>query len=278
LAWRLLAEPGNPYTKTEIAQTLRFSRGLYYHDPKLDKKDEEIRRKIEDQHETDDTLGHKKLGKLLKVGKNRAKRVMRKFAITARRRKKKYEYPGKSHTVFPNLANNEYIKKMADIIYSDIFEFQLADKTKVRGCFALHKRTRQVLSLVFDYGMKANLVTATIDEMNFVSGNIIWHTDQGSQYGAEITINKLITKGLIASMSRAGTPTDNPYAERFVGMFKLAVCYRRKYHTLGEFLRAAEDWINFYNQKRPHEGLGQLSPNTFAKQNNLKIAPYITLI
>jgi putative transposase len=56
------------------------------------------------------------------------------------------------------------------------------------------------------------------------------------------------------SMRRAGTPTDNGYAERFVGQFKLSVAERRTYGTLGEFLRAAENWINFSNQLRPHEG------------------------
>ena len=47
-------------------------------------------------------------------------------------------------------------------------------------------------------------------------------------------------------MSRAGTPTDNGCAERFVGVFKLAVAKRKRYHTLGEFLLASEKWVNFY--------------------------------
>jgi putative transposase len=38
-------------------------------------------------------------------------------------------------------------------------------------------------------------------------------------------------------MSRAGTPTDNGYAEHFVGLFKLAVAERQPYRTLGDFLR-----------------------------------------
>ena len=54
-------------------------------------------------------------------------------------------------------------------------------------------------------------------------------------------------------MSRAGTPTDNGHAERFVGVFKLAVVERQPYRPLGDFLRAAEAWINFYNRERPHE-------------------------
>ena len=78
-------------------------------------------------------------------------------------------------------------------------------------------------------------------------------------------------------MSRAGTPTDNGYAERFVGLFKLAVAERKPYHTLGEFLQAAEAWINFYNVKRPHESLNYLSPNQFAEKNSLQTLPYLAL-
>jgi putative transposase len=79
-------------------------------------------------------------------------------------------------------------------------------------------------------------------------------------------------------MSRAGTPTDNGYAERFVGSFKLAVAERRPYHTLGEFLRAAEAWVNFYNMLRPHEGLGQRSPLQYAQEHQLQIVPYVPLL
>ena len=32
------------------------------------------------------------------------------------------------------------------------------------------------------------------------------------------------------------------------------------FYAGGDFLRAAETWINFSNQERPHEGLDTLSP------------------
>ncbi len=78
----------------------------------------------------------------------------------------------------------------------------------------------------------------------------------------------------------AGAPTDNGYAERFVGAFKLAVAERRPYQTLGDFLRAAETWVNFYNRERPHESLGYRSPNQFAEANHfqtLLIYPYFSV-
>ena len=78
-------------------------------------------------------------------------------------------------------------------------------------------------------------------------------------------------------MSRAGTPTDNGYAERFVGLFKLAVAERHRYRTWGDFLRAAPQWVNFYNTTRPHESLNYRSPDQFAHEQQIGSVPSITL-
>src|SRR5438874_7664771 len=125
--------------------------------------------------------------------------------------------------------------------------------------------------------MRADLVTDAIETMAFEVPGSIWHSDQGKQYGAAQTRSLLLEHGFQLSMSRAGTPTDNGYAERFVGVFKLAVAERRAYQTLGDFLRAAEAWINFYNRERPHESLKYRSPNQFAEANHLQTLPYLTV-
>lgn len=111
-------------------------------------------------------MGHRKLGKLLHMGKNRVKRVMKKYAITARRKRKKYVYPGKASSIVPNLlhegknqleqtgeqgrSDRPDLAGLAEIVFSDIFEVQLVDHTKVRGCFALWKQTRHILAIAED--------------------------------------------------------------------------------------------------------------------------------
>ena len=75
-------------------------------------------------------------------------------------------------------------------------------------------RTRQVLGIAFDYHMRADLVTDVIETMTFEVPGSIWHSDQGKQYGAGETRSLLFQKGFVLSMSRAGAPTDNGYAER----------------------------------------------------------------
>ncbi len=273
-----LTPPNGPYSKSQVARALNFARASYYWKSSQARKDKAVAVAIEQLYEQDDTLGHRKLAALLHMGKNRVRRIMHKYGITARRKRKRYVYPGKAATVVPNLVRTLEETAMTEILFSDIFEVRLADATRVRGCFALWKRTRHILALVFDYRMQADLVVSTVNMVQFTIPGTIWHSDQGSQYGAEKTRAALLAKGFQASMSRAGTPTDNGYAERFVGIFKLAVAERRPYHTLGEFLQAAEDWINFYNSQRPHEALHYRSPNQFAEEEDLPTLPYLPII
>jgi len=275
---RTLCASGKPLNKSQLAKLLGIARSSLYLKPKRPKLDRALAVQIEHWHEQDDTLGHRKLAVLLKTSKNRVKRVMRKYGLAARRKRKKYVYPGKATQTAPNLVRELEADSEQAVVFSDIFEVHLADRSRLRSCFALCKRTRQILGIAFDYHMRADLVISVIDTLLFQTEGAIWHSDQGKQYGALQTRQLLMQKGFMQSMSRAGTPTDNGFAERFVGSFKLAVAERRPYQTLGDFLRAAEAWVNFYNRFRPHEGLGQCSPLQYAHEHQLHTVPYIPLL
>lgn len=275
---RTLCASDSPVNKSQLTRVLGVARASLYVQTTRPKRDKALAVRIEEAHEKDDTMGHRKLAKLLGAGKNRVKRVMHKYGIAARRKRQKYVYPGKAAEIAPNKLREEGMDLAEhEVVFSDILEIKLSDGTKVRGCFALRHRTREVLGIAFDYHMRAELVLEAIQTLSFEVAEPIWHSDQGKQYGAAKTRELLLRKGFVLSMSRAGTPTDNGYAERFVGLFKLAVADRRPYHTLGQFLRAAEAWVNFYNQERPHEGLENLSPLQYAQQHSLQDIPYLTL-
>ena len=167
------------------------------------------------------------------------------------------------------------------MLRSDILEGRLADGSKVYVTFAWRETTAQVLSLVIDWRMKADLVAATLsripEQMKSYLKHVIWHSDQGGQYGSDAVIDELVKLNFLASMSRAGTPTDNGHAERMVGEFKHAVLRRMSYQTIGQLLQEAERWINYYNERRPHGRLKYKSPNAYARENGLGEVPLIAV-
>ena len=176
-----LSRPNGPYPKSQVARALGLAQGTLYLHSKQAVKDKRVAVAIEGWHELDDTLGHRKLAVLLGMGKNRVKRVMHKYGLTARRKCKKYVSPGKASQVAPNLVRSLEAESSQDVVFSDIFEVRLADGTRVRGCFAWWKRTRHILGLAFDYGMPAGLVVTTIQMLTFAVPGAIWHSDQGKQ-------------------------------------------------------------------------------------------------
>ena len=284
LATYQVLDPQPP--KRILATAFNLSRqNLYYHRI-LEDKDDTLRRRIEDLHQTDDTLGCHKLATLLGVSKNRIFRVMLKYGITPRKDTPAYKYPGKSDDVVNNRLRDlskEELERCA-VLVSDICQFRLADRTWVYCCFVIRQSTRQVLSFTYGTSMKAQLVEAAASDLyriDFVQDlsqkPVIFHSDQGSQYGAESTVEELDRLNFQRSMSRAGTPTDNPISERFVRTFKLAVTKRFKYQNLDEFVEFATKWLNFYNDQRPHQSLKQKSPNQFAKESGLKKVEFLYL-
>lgn len=254
------------YTKTQLSSALQFDRRSFYTEYKLDGKDQVILDKITDTYiNDDDTIGAKKLSKIFGIGKNRCQRIMTKYAIKPRKKHDLYVYAGKASEIFDNILLTGLVTNYTEVYFSDLFEFKLIDSTEIHGCFVFKHSTRQVISLLLDYFEDAILVEKVLEEARpHIKPQSIFHVDRGKQNGASVTVQKVKDLSMIISMSRSGTPTDNPFAERFVRTFKLAIVYKRPYFTLGEVLEVTLKWVNFYNQKRPHESINMMTPNDYA--------------
>lgn len=161
-------------------------------------------------HEKDDTMDHRKLAALLRTGKNRIRRVMHTYGITAQSLRKKYVYPGEAIEIVPNKLREEAFEWVGnEVAFSDILEVKRADGTGVRGCFALRHRTRQVLLIAFDNHMRADLVTDAIETMAFEVPSSIWHSEEAQTlWGGPDPLLALAKRRMSLSMSRAGMPTN----------------------------------------------------------------------
>jgi transposase InsO family protein len=185
--------------------------------------------RLEGADEKDDTMGHRTVAELRGTGKKRVKRGMRTGDLLARRTRRKDVDPGTATPSAPTKRREEGMDlESLEVVFSDLLEIIRSDGTRVRGGCALRHRTREMWE------------SHAILTIGFDVPDPIWHRDHGKQEGAAQTRQRLLLKGFLLSMSRAGTPPEKGDAERCVGLFTLAVADRRPSPTPGPFLRAAE--------------------------------------
>lgn len=128
--------------------------------------------------------------------------------------------------------------------------------------------TRKIVGFSMDDNMEANLVLAALEmalgRQDVKEGELISHSDRGSQYASDLIRKKLIYSGIIASMSRKGNCYDNAHAESFFHSIKTELVYRKKFKTREEARQAIFEWIEtWYNRRRLHSSLDYLTPEEY---------------
>jgi putative transposase len=99
-------------------------------------------------------------------------------------------------------------------------------------------------------------------------GPLIHHSDRGSQYTSDDFRDELAKHGIDCSMSGSGNCYDNACVESFFGLLKRERVNRVRYRTRDEARADLFDYIEvFYNRKRRHGYLGNISPADFEKQS-----------
>ena len=73
----------------------------------------------------------------------------------------------------------------------------------------------------------------------------------------------LQSNGVRQSFSATGRPHDNAVAETFFATFKKEEAYRREYTSEQSFRKSVEQYIQFYNEVRPHQTLKYQTPQAF---------------
>ena len=89
---------------------------------------------------------------------------------------------------------------------------------------------------------------------------IILHTDQGTVYSSRMFANIHKDYNIIHSMSRAGTPTDNPLVESINGWIKEELFVDFKYNETDDLFKLIDEYIYYYNNERPAYALNYKTP------------------
>ena len=97
------------------------------------------------------------------------------------------------------------------------------------------------------------------------TGQLIHHSDAGSQYTSILLTDHLELEGIAASIGSVGDAYDNALMETINGLYKTecvrtTVFHQGPYKTIADVEYATAGWVDWYNTRRLHGSLGMLSP------------------
>lgn len=126
--------------------------------------------------------------------------------------------------------------------------------------------SRKVIGWAFSRNHDADLVRGALDmslTLEQRQPGCLFHSDQGSEYRSDSYRERVAEVGMVSSMSRAGTPTDNAYVESFFKTLRNELLHHWKFNTFVECVARIMEYIEFYNERRLHSSLNYLSPNEY---------------
>ena len=106
-------------------------------------------------------------------------------------------------------------------------------------------------------------------------GDVVLHSDQGSQFTSLAFGNRCREAGVRPSMGSVGDAYDNAMCESFFASLECELLDRRRFASQAQARMAVFSFIEgFYNPLRLHSALGYRSPITYEKEHAL-IAPAV---
>ena len=271
----------NTYSVHELCGALDIARGTFYNyifrradHSKREEAQVELMRLV--QQVFDDSsqrFGAEKIRVTLTesgvcVSTKRIAAIMRELGLQSVRPDAKKQYKKQQQYKKQNLLERQFTAKHPNQIWvSDITYFKVNDYW-VYLCVILDLFSRKIVGYRVSRNASTNLVTSTFRTAFRERGNpssLTFHSDRGKQYTSAAFTALLQKCGVKQSFSATARPHDNAVAETFFASFKKEEAYRREYTSEQGYRKSVEQYIQFYNELRPHRTLKYKTPTAFEK-------------
>ena len=130
--------------------------------------------------------------------------------------------------------------------------------------------TREVLAIEIDTSLSSKRIIRTLERVILDRGkpNII-RTDNGPEFTSKDLELWARDNEIQIQFIQPGRPMQNGYIERFNRIYRESILDAYLFFELDQVRTLTEEWMDEYNLRRPHESLGNLTPNEW-KMKQLK--------
>lgn len=148
--------------------------------------------------------------------------------------------------------------------------------------FVIDLFSRRIVGWKADTSMRTDLVLDTLEMALWArdhagtpvrEGELLHHSDAGSQYTSFAFTMRLIDAGVEASIGSVGDAYDNALAETTIGLFKAEVIeHEGPWKSIEQVELATLVWVDWYNNSRLHGACERSSPAAYEQAYYGKLA------
>lgn len=265
-----LVEKGNPKVSVrKQCKLLGVARSsVDYQRVEESEEDRRLKRLLDEIYLADPCLGSRRLVTVLerdhgrKINRKRLGRLRREMGHEAIWCAPPTSLPDNTHRKFPYLLRKLKIERPDQVWCADITYVPMA-RGHAYLCAVMDWHSRKVLGWEVSNTMDTGLCLRTLEQAVAGTGRTpeIFNTDQGCQFTSAEWTGRLAQLGVRISMDGRGRWMDNVFIERLWRSVKYEDIYLREYGTIPALTGGLRRWFERYNGWRPHQALGNLTPN-----------------
>lgn len=195
------------------------------------------------------------------VNRKHVQRLMRILGLAGMAPGPATSRPHPEHKIYPYLLRGVAVVRPNQVWSTDItyirLEHGFAYLVAIIDWYA-----RRVLAWRISNTLDAGFCVDCLEEALHTHGSPeVFNTDQGSQFTSQAFTGVLLREGIAISMDGRGRALDNIFVERLWRSVKYEDVYLKGYASMPELLLGLTEYFAFYNSERPHQGLGNRTPD-----------------
>jgi putative transposase len=235
--------------------------------------DEVLKRLIDEEYTRHPFFGSRKMVVHLfrcghRVNRKRVQRLMRAMFLAGMAPGPNTSTAHPQHKVYPYLLRGVPVVRANQVWSTDITYVRL-ERGFAYLVAIIDWYSRRVLSWRISNSMEAAFCVDCLEDALREHGKPeVFNSDQGSQFTSEVFTDVLKRQGIAISMDGRGRAYDNIFVERLWRSVKHEDVYLNGYATMGELLIGLTKYFVFYNVERPHQSLGNQTPQEVHKTSS----------